>query len=61
MSTNNDINKSHQRQGEKSPKTLIEIKQAEILKQIFMTPQPYQLTFLLHYPILNPPEKQLHN
>ena len=37
----------------RSPKT-------KILKQIIMTPHPYPPTFLPRYPVLNPPEKQLH-
>ena len=45
--------------GKKSPKTLNEIKQAKILKQIIMTPHTYPPTFLPRYPVLNPPEKQL--
>ena len=44
----------------RSPKTLTEIKQAKIFKQIIMTPHHYPPTFLTRFSILNPPEKQLH-
>ena len=43
-----------------SPKALTEIKQAKIFKQIIMTPHSYPSTFLPHYPVVNPPEKQLY-
>ena len=44
----------------RSPKTLNEIKQAKIFKQIIITPHYYPLTFLARFPALNPPEKQLY-
>ena len=44
----------------RSPKTLTEIKQAKILKQMIMTPHLYPPIFLPRYPVLNPPEKQLY-
>ena len=47
-------------EGKRSPKTLTEIKQAKIFKQIIMTPQHYPPTFLPRFPVLNPPEKQLY-
>ena len=43
----------------RSPKTLTEIKQAKIFKQIIMTPNHYPPTFLPRFPVLNPPEKRL--
>ena len=45
---------------ERSLKTLTEIKQAQILKKKIMTQHSYPPTFLPHYPVLNPPEKQLY-
>ena len=36
----------------RSPKTLTEIKQVKILKQIIMTPHPYPTTFLPRYLVL---------
>ena len=36
----------------RSPKTLTEINQAKILKQIIMTPHPYPKSFLPRYPVL---------
>ena len=56
---NNNNNKSHYKQREKKSKD-IEIKQAKVFKQIIMTPQHYLPTFLPCFPVLNPPEKQLH-
>ena len=44
----------------RSPKTLTQIKQAKILKQIFKAPHPYPPTLLSCYPVLNSPEKQLY-
>ena len=38
----------------RSPKTLNEIKQAKIFKQIIMTPHHYPSTFLTRFPVLNP-------
>ena len=44
----------------RSPKTMTEIKQDKILKQIIMTPHPYPPTFLPRYSVLNPHEKHLY-
>ena len=44
----------------RSPKTLTEIKQAKIFKQIIMTLHHYPPNFLPRFPVLNPPEKQLY-
>ena len=44
----------------RSQKTLTEIKQAKILKQIISTSHPYPPTFLPRYLDLNHPEKQLY-
>ena len=56
---NNNNNKCNYKKGEKKSKDT-EIKQAKIFKQIIMTPQHYPPTFLPHFPVLNPPEKQLY-
>ena len=45
---------------ESGPKTSNEIKQAKIFKKAIMTQHSYPPTFLSPYPVLNPPEKQLH-
>ena len=44
----------------RSPKTLTEIKQAKIFKQIIVTPHHYPPTFLRRFPVLNPPEIRLY-
>ena len=56
---NNNNNKCHYKQGEKMSQ-YIEIQQGKIFKQIIMTPQHYPPTFLPHFTVLNPPEKQLY-
>ena len=52
----NSNNKPHYEQGQKKSKDT-EIKQVKIFKQIIITPQHYPSTFLLRFPVLNPPGK----
>ena len=44
----------------RSPKTLTELKQAKMFKQIIVILLHYPPTFLPRFPVLNPPEKQLY-
>ena len=45
---------------ERRPKTLTEIKQAKMFKQIVITPRHYPPIFLPRFPVLNLPEKELY-